>query len=59
VLETGHDKIMVLRSQNVPLDNDEKLAVLHEAAQLFDAKGVRRGLQVLVTEYEIPREGTC
>ena len=57
VLETGHDKIMVLRSEKEPVENDEKLAILFEAARLFEHEGVRRRLQALVPEYEPPKEG--
>jgi len=51
VLETGHDKIMVLRSDKVPAENGKKLEALLEAARLFEAEGVRLGLQELVPEY--------
>ena len=51
VLETGHEKIMVLRSDNIPVDNDEKLGGLMAAAGSFDVAGVRRGLEKLVPEY--------
>ena len=57
VLETGHEKIMVLRSDNNHVENGEKLEVLLEAARLFEAEGVRLGLQNLVPEYGVPKEG--
>lgn len=57
MLETGHDKIMVLRSDKEPVENDGKLDVLFEAARLFEVEGVRRRLQALVPEYEPPKEG--
>jgi FlaA1/EpsC-like NDP-sugar epimerase len=56
VLETGHDKIMVLRADNVPAENGKKLDALLEAARLFKTEGVRLGLQELVPEYEPPKE---
>jgi FlaA1/EpsC-like NDP-sugar epimerase len=56
VLETGHEKIMVLRSDNVPAENSKKLDALLEAARLFKTEGIRLGLQELVPEYEPPKE---
>jgi FlaA1/EpsC-like NDP-sugar epimerase len=52
VLETGHDKIMVLRSDRDVADNGETLEALLEAARCFDAEEVQGGLQELVPEYE-------
>jgi hypothetical protein len=51
VLETGHDKTMVLRSGRSAADNVETLEILLQAARCFDEEGVRRGLQDLVPEY--------
>jgi FlaA1/EpsC-like NDP-sugar epimerase len=51
VLETGHDKIMVLRSEKVQIERDEKLEALLRAARRFEVERVRLGLQDLVPEY--------
>jgi FlaA1/EpsC-like NDP-sugar epimerase len=51
VLETGHDKIMVLRSGRDAVGQDETLDALFEAARHFDVDGVRRELETLVPEY--------
>jgi FlaA1/EpsC-like NDP-sugar epimerase len=51
VLETGHDKIMVLRSGRDAVGQDETLEALFEAARCFDVAGVRRELETLVPEY--------
>ena len=51
VLETGHDKIMVLRSGGDAVGQDETLEALFEAARRFDVDGVRRELETLVPEY--------
>ena len=51
VLETGHDKIMVLRADSAFAESDDKLALLVETAQCFDVNGVRQGLPELVPEY--------
>ncbi|MGE4440990.1 MAG: polysaccharide biosynthesis protein [Desulfomicrobium sp.] len=51
VLETGHDKIMVLRSDRNPVEDGAKLKALLAAAGRFEVGGVRRGLEDLVPEY--------
>lgn len=51
VLETGHDKIMVLRSGSDAVRQDETLDALFDAARRFDVDGVRRELETLVPEY--------
>ncbi|MBU4524549.1 MAG: polysaccharide biosynthesis protein [Desulfomicrobium sp.] len=51
VLETGHDKIMVLRSGRDGVGQDETLDALFEATRRFDVDGVRRELESLVPEY--------
>jgi len=51
VLETGHDKIMVLRSGRDAVVQDETLDALFDAARYFDVNGVRRELETLVPEY--------
>ena len=51
VLETGHDKIMVLCSDKDFVDEGDKFEALLEAARFFEVEGVRRGLQELVPEY--------
>jgi FlaA1/EpsC-like NDP-sugar epimerase len=51
VLETGHDKIMVLRSGRDAVGQDETLEALFEAARYFDVEGVRKALAQLVPEY--------
>jgi FlaA1/EpsC-like NDP-sugar epimerase len=59
VLETGHDKIMVLRSDKDPVDCAGKLAALLEVAQRFEVGGVRRGLAELVPEYSPSNNLSC
>ncbi len=51
VLETGHEKIMVLRSGRTPVEDGAKMGALLEAARNFEVDGVRRGLEDLVPEY--------
>jgi len=51
VLETGHEKIMVLRSDRAMVGIDEPLSSLLEAVRGFEAEAVRRGLEALVPEY--------
>lgn len=51
VLETGHDKIMVLRSGSDAVGQEETLDVLFAAARRFDVEGVRRELESQVPEY--------
>ena len=51
VLETGHEKIMVLRSDRNPVEDGAKMGALLEAARHFEVGGVRRGLEDLVPEY--------
>jgi len=51
VLETGHDKIMVLRSDRNPVEDGAKLKALLAAAGRFEVGSVRRGLEDLVPEY--------
>lgn len=51
VLETGHEKIMVLSSGRDAVGQDETLEVLFEAARYFDVDGVRRELETLGPEY--------
>jgi FlaA1/EpsC-like NDP-sugar epimerase len=51
VLETGHEKIMVLRAGHDPEIGLEALHALTSAALAFDAVGVRRELGGLVPEY--------
>mgnify|MGYP001218432800 CR=1 FL=1 len=51
VLETGHEKIMVLRSDRNPVEDGAKMGALLEAARHFEVGGVRRRLQELVPEY--------
>ena len=58
VLETGHDKIMVLGSGTGGKERPESLEALLEAAGLFDACGVRRILKRLVPEYEPSPRGS-
>ena len=58
VLETGHEKIMVLRpSQGAPVP-EEALAALLAATRRFESEAVRNGLARLVPEYA-PPEGVC
>lgn len=52
VLETGHEKIMVLRSGEGPGGQPESLEALLAATRCFDAQGVKRVLRRLVPEYE-------
>jgi FlaA1/EpsC-like NDP-sugar epimerase len=52
VLETGHEKIMVLRSDRRVVEDDGKLAALLQDTRRFEVEAVRRGLQALVPEYE-------
>jgi len=58
VLETGHEKIMVLGSGTGGKERPESLEALLEAAGLFDACGVRRILKRLVPEYEPSPRGS-
>ncbi|WP_043775942.1 nucleoside-diphosphate sugar epimerase/dehydratase [Desulfomicrobium escambiense] len=51
VLETGHEKIMVLRSDRATVDIDATLSSLLEAVRCFEVEAVRRGLEALVPEY--------
>jgi FlaA1/EpsC-like NDP-sugar epimerase len=51
VLETGHDKIMVLGSGTGAKEQPESLEALLAAARCFDAGGVKRILKRLVPEY--------
>jgi len=57
VLETGHEKIMVLRSGNEEIAPEDLLEDLFTAARDFDAAGVRRVLEDLVPEYSPARNG--
>jgi FlaA1/EpsC-like NDP-sugar epimerase len=52
VLETRHEKIMVLRSDRRAVEDDGKLAALLQDTRRFEVEAVRRGLQALVPEYE-------
>ena len=52
VLETGHDKIMVLGSGAEAKEQPESLEALLAATRCFDACGVKRILKRLVPEYE-------
>lgn len=56
VLETGHEKIMVLSSGRDAVGQDETLEALFEAARYFDVNGVRRELETLVPEYSPANE---
>ena len=51
VLETGHEKIMVLRSDGLPQNQDGVLEELSIAACRFDESAVRRMLRRMVPEY--------
>jgi FlaA1/EpsC-like NDP-sugar epimerase len=51
VLETGHDKIMVLLSDRDVAGQEEVLDALFVAARRFDVDEVRRELKRLVLEY--------
>lgn len=51
VLETGHEKIMVLRTDSVFCDSEGKLELLLGAARRFESGEVISGLQKLVPEY--------
>jgi len=59
VLETGHDKIMVLRPGKSVVGQEETLEGLFTAAQSFDADAVRRELGRLVPEYAPAGVGDC